>query len=212
MNSCPLCLSHDRSIKHKKLSGEVYWDCLNCRLIYLDSVHHLSPEKEKAHYETHNNDVTDPRYQKFVSPIVEFVQEHFTKGAIGLDFGAGPGPVIATMLTERGFSMKVFDPYYWNDHTALTYRYDFIAASEVIEHFYNPAQEFDKLKFLLNHEGKLILMTEIYHDRIDFAGWYYHKDPTHVCFYREETFHWLASRYSFKGPDFISSRAVALSN
>ena len=37
----------------------------------LDPLDYLSQEEEKERYKNHNNDVNDPRYQKFVSPIVE---------------------------------------------------------------------------------------------------------------------------------------------
>jgi hypothetical protein len=38
----------------------------------------------------------------------------FTIEAKGLDFGAGPGPVIATILREQHYKVDLYDPYYWN--------------------------------------------------------------------------------------------------
>ena len=37
----------------------------------LDPLDYVSQEEEKERYKNHNNDVNGPRYQKFVSPIVE---------------------------------------------------------------------------------------------------------------------------------------------
>lgn len=210
MHKCPLCLGDELSIKHKKNSGEVYWDCLNCHLIFLDPTHHLTPDKEKAHYQTHNNDVTDVRYQKFVSPIVDYVTENISVDTLGLDFGCGTGPVITAMLREKGYSLKLYDPFFCDDLSALTYRYDFIVTCEVIEHFYSPMDEFNKIKFLLKPSGTVVMMTDVYNDEIDFPGWYYHRDPTHVCFYRKETFYWIAKNFGFNDVKFINNRTIAM--
>ena len=207
---CPLCLGEKLTLKFNKDDHKNYWDCGYCFLIFLDPDHYLSPEKEKAHYETHNNDIEDVRYQKFVSPLVNYVQENIPPGAMGLDFGSGSGPVLYAMLSKAGYQMKKFDPYFCNDLSALTYRYDFIVTSEVVEHFYSPGDEFNKLKYLLKKGGALTLMTEIYHDGIEFSGWYYHRDPTHVCFYRKETFEWIASNIGFSSSQQTGPRSIAL--
>jgi citrate lyase synthetase len=67
----------------------------------------------------------------------------------------------------------------------------------VIEHFYNPAQEFAKLREMLREGGGLYLMTDIYDER-DFGSWYYKNDPTHVFMYTKETFEWIRKKYAFK--------------
>jgi hypothetical protein len=53
----------------------------------LDPLDYLSQEEEKERYKNHNNDVNDPRYQKFVSPIVEKVRDHYDTNHLGLDYG-----------------------------------------------------------------------------------------------------------------------------
>lgn len=208
---CPLCSNEDHSVKHTKDGEQIYWDCGHCGLIFLDEKDRLSPEEEKAHYETHNNDISDVRYQKFVSPIVNYISDHVEKGKLGLDYGAGTGPVISALLIDQGFEVKLYDPYFWDEHASLTFRYDFIIACEVIEHFYSPDSEFDKFKFLLNDGGLVAMMTEIYHDEIDFKDWYYHRDPTHVCFYRMETFEWIVRNYGFTGLERTGPRTILLS-
>lgn len=209
---CPLCHDDQNSVKLTKPSGEVYYDCGHCGLIFLDEAHHLSPEKEKAHYQTHNNDISDVRYQKFVSPVVDYISEHVEKGKLGLDFGAGAGPVVSALLMDRGFDMKLYDPYFWDEHASLTFRYDFIVACEVIEHFFSPSDEFDKFKYLLNDGGIVALMTEIYHDGIDFTDWYYHRDPTHVCFYRMETFEWIVRNFGLVDFKIAGPRTIILNS
>jgi len=37
-------------------------------------------------------------------------------------------------------------------------------------------------------------MTKLVRDRQAFAGWHYKNDPTHVCFFSEQTWQWWAQR------------------
>jgi hypothetical protein len=48
---------------------------------------------------------------------------------------------------------------------------------------------------LLEPGGWLGLMTRFQTDDSRFANWHYRRDPTHVVFYREETFRWLATHH-----------------
>src|SRR5690606_29451105 len=45
--------------------------------------------------------------------------------------------------------------------------------------------------------GLLAVMTSFQTDDNHFANWYYRRDPTHVVFYRESTFHYLAQQYQY---------------
>lgn len=164
---------------------------------------------EKARYETHNNDVEDPRYRAFVSPIVEAVATGWPTSAKGLDFGAGTGPVISVMLGEKGYDMQLYDPFFHPSVEPLRDKYHFIACCEVIEHFHDPAAEFQRLHDLLLPGGTLYCMTDILTEEVNFSSWYYTNDPTHVIFYRPETFEWIAKRYGFAAPE-IDGRLIAL--
>ena len=46
---------------------------------------------------------------------------------------------------------------------------------------------------LLQKGGTLAIMTRFYGVEAPFAQWWYRRDPTHVCFYCEETMRWIAS-------------------
>jgi len=35
-------------------------------------------------------------------------------------------------------------------------------------------------------------MTEVLEEESKFPDWWYHKDPTHVCFYQKSTLEWIA--------------------
>lgn len=114
------------------------------------------------------------------------------KGARGLDYGCGPGPAGAAMLTESGHPMTLYDPVFVPDERALEQRYDFVFCCEVAEHFHRPAAEFRKLDGLLAPGGILAVMTAIEYPEIDFHSWHYRRDPTHVAFYKPDTMAQLA--------------------
>lgn len=161
-----------------------------------------SRETELQHYLNHENDVDDPRYRDFVSKLVEPVAARLHKGAHGLDYGCGDGPVAAAMLRERGFVVDLFDPFFAPDEAVLQRSFDFILCSEVVEHFHRPAEEFDRLGKLLRPNGILAIMTCFQADDARFAKWHYRRDPTHVAFYRAETLRRIAEQrgWSFEAP------------
>jgi SAM-dependent methyltransferase len=160
---------------------------------------------EKLRYEEHNNDVFDDGYRSFVSPLVNKVLEDFSSGHEGLDFGAGPGPVVSKILEENNYQIKQYDPFFHDYPELLKAKYDYVACCEVIEHFHIPRKEFELLKSLLRNNAKLYCMTHLYDDSIDFSNWYYKNDNTHVFFYQAETMNWIKSEFGFKSLD-LSNR------
>lgn len=192
---CPLCYGSGEVLF--KDPGSLYHQCGQCSAVFLDEACHVSREDEKKRYEKHNNDVNDPGYQKFVEPLVRKVQEKFTPEHKGLDYGSGPGPVVAMMLRNKGYSIELYDPYFRDDHAVLQKKYDFIVCCEVIEHFNRPAGEFERLRSLLRPGGAVVCMTDLYSQDTFFEKWYYRNDPTHVFFYHEKTLLWIKSKYGF---------------
>jgi hypothetical protein len=152
---------------------------------------------ERAHYGTHENDPSDPGYRSFLSRLADPLAERLPPGAEGLDYGSGPGPTLSVMLEERGFAVRLYDPFFAPDAMALERSYHFITATEVVEHFFHPRQEFDRLHGMLRPGGWLGIMTEVFREERDFATWRYARDPTHVCFYAPETMAWIARHYGW---------------
>ena len=192
---CPLCLnSGDVFYQFKE---RLYFKCNNCSGIFVDEG--LRPDRvtEKVRYETHNNDVNDENYQQFVSPITSAILSAHTPSDKGLDFGAGTGPVISKVLDDNNYSIVQYDPLFHNHPELLNDTYDYIACCEVIEHFYNPREEFSLLKKILKTGGILYCMTDIYDESIDFHKWYYKNDPTHVFIYEKRTIHWIQQEFGF---------------
>jgi SAM-dependent methyltransferase len=104
----------------------------------------------------------------------------------------------------------LFDPFFHPDASVLEESYDFIAASEVAEHLYDPAKEFARLRRLLKPGGRLGIMTERCSHETDFGSWYYRRDPTHVAFYSRETLEWIRDKYAFKELRIYSPRLAEL--
>jgi len=203
---CPLCQNPGEAFNEDEL-----FICKNCLGIFRPKKSQLTPFEEKLRYKTHNNDVNDKRYQKFVSPITTSILNEFTPKDTGLDFGAGTGPVISKILKEKNYNISQYDPFFYNNPELLEEKYDYIACCEVIEHFYNPQKEFKLLKKLLKPKGILYCMTHIYNPDIQFADWYYKKDPTHVFIYQKETFKWIKKQFDFSTMT-IDDRLIRLIN
>lgn len=174
-----------------------YFQCSGCLSVMMDPQDYVTLQEEKARYETHNNDVNDPGYQQFVSPIVKQILHHHTPGEQGLDFGAGTGPVITKLLRDKGFHIRTYDPFFDADHSCLENTYHYIACCEVAEHFHQPAAEFMKLRSLLKPGGRLYCMTELYDHDIDFDAWNYKNDETHVIFYHRRALEWIREHAGF---------------
>lgn len=192
---CPLCKSSAEKFYENKYGN--YLKCTHCSGIFLEKDLLPKAKDEKSRYEDHDNDVNDKGYQNFVSPISDAILKEYTPEHKGLDFGAGPGPVISKILDYKNFSIVQYDPFFHNYPDLLTTNYDYIVCCEVIEHFHSPSDEFALLETLLKPGGKLFCMTHLYDDSIDFNDWYYKNDGTHVFFYSAATLEWIKKAYGF---------------
>lgn len=208
--NCTLCNTETESFYYYEKFDRHYNRCPNCKAVLMHFDDYPTPEEEINRYESHNNDVEDPRYQKFVAPLVEKITAAHDTDSLGLDFGAGTGPVITKMLNEQGYEVNVFDPFFDNHPELLKLNYDYIVSCEVIEHFHEPYREFKQLKNMLKPSGSLFLKTDVYTDERDFHAWYYKSDETHVFFYHPETFEWIKTEFGFSSLH-IDGRHITLS-
>lgn len=208
-SGCPLCGGLQTTPFHRDRRRE-YHRCRVCALVFVPPGYYISRDAEKAEYDRHQNLPHDPGYRQFLSRLCLPLQARLVPGSQGLDFGSGPGPTLAVMLTEAGHEVTLYDPFYADHPAVLARQYDFITASEVVEHLHQPGFELDRLYRLLRPGGLLGLMTKQVIDRAKFAGWHYINDPTHVCFFSRATFTWLAQRWGarldFIAPDVIIIR------
>ena len=188
------------SIPFLTVDGRDYWRCLACLATFLDPAQLPSAEIELAQYKLHRNDPNDAGYRAFLNRVAQPLLARLSPGSRGLDFGCGPGPVLAGMLREAGHAMALFDPFFYPDRDVLNDTYDFITCTEVAEHFHRPAQAFNQLDGMLKPGGWLAVMTTLQVDDAGFANWYYRRDPTHVVFYRQVTLQTIARRF---GLDYV---------
>lgn len=190
---CPLCGAPD-ALPFYRDSRREYLRCQCCLLVFVPPQYHLSSRQERAEYDLHQNDVHDPGYRRFLSRLTTPLTQRLSPCATGLDFGCGPGPALATMLLEQDFDVSLYDIFYQVDESPLDQKYDFVCATEVVEHLHAPGTVLDRLWQLLVPGGYLGLMTKLVRDREAFTTWHYKNDPTHVCFFSEQTFRWWAGQ------------------
>ena len=191
-NDCPLCASADGEEwcvdKRRR-----YLQCAVCRLIWVPQRFHLSLEVEKAEYDLHENAPDDIGYRDFLGRLFEPMNQRIAPNSRGLDFGSGPGPTLSVMFEEAGHAVSLYDPFYADDASVLRRQYDFVTASEVVEHFRAPAADLARLWQCVRDGGVLGIMTKRPPSQSTFASWHYKNDLTHVSFYSNETFIWLAN-------------------
>lgn len=211
--SCPVCAAPG-AVHFAKLDARDYWRCRVCEATFLDRAQLPSREAERAEYLLHRNDVDDAGYRAFLSRLVAPLLERIAPGSCGLDYGCGPGPALAAMLTEAGHRVALYDPLFRDDAAVLDETYDFVTCTETVEHFHRPREEFERLDRLLRAGGWLGIMTKFQTDDAAFARWHYRRDPTHVVFYREATMRVVGTRYRWQcevpGRDVVLFRKPAL--
>lgn len=190
---CPVCHTPEPA-PFASVDGTDYWRCHACEATFMDARHHLPREAEHAQYRLHQNDRDDPGYRNFLSKLAGPLLARLKPGSRGLDYGCGPGPALAAMLSEAGHDMALYDPLFAPDRSVLDARYDFVTCTETAEHFHDPWTEFETLATLLKPGGWLGVMTSFQTNDDAFARWHYRLDPTHVVFYREATLRHIAAR------------------
>lgn len=155
----------------------------------------MEREAEKAQYDFHQNAPDDLRYREFLDRLCKPLATKLQPASQGLDFGCGSGPTLSVMFEERGHRVSLFDSFYFPNFSVFEACYDFITATEVVEHLHRPGLEFSRLWSCLRPGGHFGIMTKRVIDKAAFSRWHYKNDPTHVCFFSESTFRWLASQW-----------------
>ncbi len=197
-HSCPLCGGTDVVAYHRDVVRD-YLNCRTCDLVFVPPGQHLTAADEMARYDRHDNRPDDPRYRRFLDRLFTPLNQRLARNSRGLDFGCGPGPTLSKMFEDAGHSVALYDPYYAPDKSVLSARYDFITLSEVAEHLAEPGPELDALWAGLAPGGWLGIMTKRVRDQAAFSTWHYITDPTHIGYFSETTFQWLAGRWSSTG-------------
>lgn len=191
---CPLCRENANE-QYYRDQRRHYIKCHHCQLVFVPPEYFLSEANEKLAYDHHQNSPSDPDYRRFLNRLFFPLQARLTSKSHGLDFGSGPGPTLSVMFEEIGHTVTLYDHFYAHNPTVLQQPYDFITATEVVEHLHDPATILAQLWTLLKPGGYLGLMTKLVRDQNAFTTWHYKNDLTHVCFFSKETFEWLADQW-----------------
>lgn len=195
-NSCIICNNETYNVYDKQFQI-IYLRCKSCGFIYEGSKYHISFEEERKIYEYHNNNIEDEGYvamfEKFINSF-----EPYVVGRQLLDFGSGPEPVFSELMKRKGYDVTMFDLHYHNDDSYLQKKYDVITSTEVFEHLQNPMGELKKLVSLLNNSGILAIMTQFSKDDEHFLNWWYRRDETHISFFNERTFKYIANHFNLE--------------
>ncbi|MBK9323640.1 MAG: class I SAM-dependent methyltransferase [Bdellovibrionaceae bacterium] len=201
---CLLCQSPQTlGVTITKTPAGNYHHCQICDLIFMDPQERLSPEKERARYDLHDNQDTEG-YRKFLEPVILQIDQYFLTLACPkeevaiLDYGCGQTAFFSKMLAERGYTARNYDVFFHTNQSVLQKNYDVIVSTEVWEHFYHPLEELEQLIKILKPHGLLAAMTSAHQGLNHFQSWYYRRDPTHVCFYSEITMKWISTFFKLK--------------
>lgn len=131
----------------------------------------------------------------FLRQVIVPARPYLHDGMRGLDYGCGHTPTLCGLLAETGVVCENYDLYFHPDPPCGPY--DVVFATEVVEHFYVPAREWDRMTRLLKPDGLLVVMTAPWQNLDHFRTWGYASDETHVCFYRPETVAWICQALGF---------------
>lgn len=190
---CSLCRGIQIAPYHRDKTRS-YYRCGTCELIFVPERYHLSAAMEKNRYDLHTNHPEDPGYRRFLRRLFVPLNAVIAPGSHGLDFGSGPGPTLSVMFEEAGHRMAIYDPFYADNPEVFDRTYDFITATEVVEHLRAPGKELPRLFDRLKPGGYMGIMTRQVENRAAFATWRYIDDDTHIAFFSRPAFEWLAAQ------------------
>jgi hypothetical protein len=193
---CPLCMSSDAFTQLGGPEQRKYQLCHHCQLIFMERKFLSDSATEKKRYQAHQNGPQDAGYVQFLNQAITPALPYLNSSMRGLDYGCGPAPTLSCLLGAHGLHCENYDPFFFPELPEG--KFDFIFATEVIEHFFNPGQELLRIQGLLKPGGILTIMTELWDSVEKFSGWSYARDNTHVSFYHEKTMEYICAQYGFK--------------
>lgn len=186
--------------KYGRSAREVlsYYECQNCDVVFKDPSCFPTELAEKNVYLTHENKLSNLGYRAFLERVLTPTFEHpdsQKKDFIVLDFGSGPEPCLQELFSFKQIQCKVYDPFFAPFKDVLDFTYDVIICNEVLEHLHSPRKTLNDVVKLLKPKGRLIVSTGLRPQTLsEFTSWWYHRDPSHVVFYSEKTFSYLAHK------------------
>lgn len=201
MLSCKICENSNLKPIFDEKFGFNYYHCDRCDTIFQSEENLLaSKAEEKNSYDTHNNSFECDGYvnmfKTFINDSIKPLNIEFKSA---LDYGCGPGPVLAHLLNEFIPFVSTYDRIYPHAPNYDQFTYDLITSTEVFEHFNKPIKSIANILSLLNSDGYLCISTCFKPNSHDeFLNWWYRRDETHITFYSVKTFEYLAKIFDLE--------------
>ena len=201
------CLIDDLQMK------VTYSLCDQCGFIYKNVDYHLNRKLELEEYKKHNNSFESKGYVLMFENLIENFIKPLNISGKALDYGSGPGPVLKELLKRAGFEAYDYDPFFNPNKQYLNHKYNLITATEVVEHFFTPLEEFRHIRSLLNEDGYLVIMTKLNPLSVDeFLKSSYRRERTHVSFYALKTIQYIAKKFNLKVIKHNNKNIIVLKN
>jgi pseudouridine kinase len=172
----------------------------------LDRALLLSPDAERARYTLHDNSLKNVGYKRYLEDFLasvvgypEILNAGFCDSWRFFDYGSGPEPALVSLMRERGFEARGWDPFFAPEEKCYPGGADIVTCLEVAEHFIDPEKDFASLASCVSPGGFLALGTHLLDDLprqesspdaetyAAFSSWWYRQDPTHVSFYTKKS-------------------------
>lgn len=196
--NCHICHKHTSSFLDEK-TDIIYYHCKACEYIFKSSECYQSFDTQKERYDLHTNDENDLGYKAYFQRFLDFTLPLVGQPETALDFGCGESSILSKMLEDEGVNCDYYDPIYHPNTLNDSKKYDLIVSTEVFEHLHQPKVVFESLLERLNKGGYLAIQTEFHSNNVEkFKQWWYPGDPTHIVFFRAQTFRVLCEQNACK--------------
>jgi SAM-dependent methyltransferase len=164
--------------------------------MFVDHLHLPAPDEERERYAQHQNSIHNHGYVAFLNTAVNAALPFLRSEMSGLDFGCGPNPVLSELLKGLGFHCSNYDPFFFPEKP--TAGYDFIFATECLEHFHYPEKDILNIASLLRNDGILTIMTSFWNEDIRLKDWHYLRDRTHVSIFHLQTVRYMEDAFNLE--------------
>jgi hypothetical protein len=200
-----------------------FFKCETCASIFRNPEFILPETEEHQRYSTHENNLEDPRYLKYLEESIEPFLSYTSKSEKGLDYGCGPTKGLEYILKPKGYDLESYDKYFYPNPLSINSnfadnqlegkKFDYLVCHEVIEHFVNFNKELQTVLDLLNPNGKLFIRTELYPQEVNkFEDWYYKNDSTHVFFLSLDTLKYIELSFNIKFKQLDKNKLILIKN
>jgi len=194
---CNLC--HASDCPRLNTNGKrTFHYCGRCQLISAPPHEHLSLFEEKQRYSHHRNFADNPDYVRYLTEFSREIDRIPTEHPAILDFGSGPEYVLARVLREKGMLCEPYDPLYGIGKEALLKQYDIVILCETIEHLRDLRAELRLCGRICKKTGYIVIRTQHYATKESVPSWWYAIDETHINFFNDYSFSYMASLLDMK--------------